>query len=765
MNIRSLLLGLVISVFSLEASASVGIDASSAFTNIDAYSARADVTYHAAGESATLVIEFGATTAYGSITGTTAVDLNESSGLQFSVTGFSPSTTYHYRYKITGNTSKTVAVSVDRTFTTIAATPVDTPTAPSGPALVEAGNSLTLSLYSATGSDPFTYQWKKNGANVGAASRSSSYHVSPVKASDGGTWTCKVSNPSTFDETPGKLVTIVTTTKVPTATIAEGGTFSASVSLSPANPAATYLWHEAGKGSLPSGIGTVTGSTSNKLTVSGLTGNAAASYECDITIDSTTLTVDAGNARIGLKPVVDPIADQMLRVGTVVNIPVVVQNAFSSVSVTGLPAGIKYDAAHQLITGVPLAPTPPADPIAVVVVATNVYGKSAPLAFPMYVDPLDAGVLGTFNGTIERDADTKALGGKVTLSVTSNGKVTGSIALGAAVYPINSTVTSSATSTKVDITLPTLKSGSNPVLNVILNLDQGLLTGTVQGDAGTANASGAINPWNTFNPMLYAGNLNCSFKPGSAQLADAGFPHGYSFGTVNLSSLGVVSFSGRTADGTVVTASSALGKDNKIPLFAALYSGNGSILGQLQYLNVNYGVLSGNLSWQKNAAAGGRLYNSGFTAHDLACSGSLWVKPNATLGRVFLNLTPGTNNAKITFSDATLTTSVLYTFTVSSLSTVSLPSSIALNPNSVTLTLNAATGQINGTFKVTDTNPIAAGTVTRIGTYYGLAMPGPTDKAFGFFTIADLPAAGPPATNTDITKNPMRSGIVEMGAP
>ncbi len=649
------------------------------------------------------------------------------------------------------------------------AVPVAAPSTPvsMGGLLVPAGVNNNLSVF-ATGDPTLMYQWKKNNVKVGVATTSSLLSFNPMKATDGGTWNCTVSNavPSTAT-TPGALVTVADVSKFAPTPINEGGTLTATITLSPANAAAGYHWYITGNDTL-SGVGTVTGQNTRSLVIKNITVSAGAVYHCDITLGAAMLTLSTTLPVINPKPVVHIVPDQIKQVGDNISIIVPIDNTPTSATVSGLPSGLKYafSSGAVSITGKPTTPTSPHDPAAVVITGTNKVGKSAPMAFPMTILPLDPGVIGTFNGIIPRSSGNPntSLGGKISVTITAAGTATGNATLGTFAYPFTTQVTPTDLET-AQISMTGVKSGSQPVLDFTFTVTSDDLTGTLTCNGQNYAADALRNVWHTYNQVALPGNFNCAFQPGTTEFNSASYPHGSSFGTLTVSTLGAVTFSGRMADGTVVTASSTLAEGGDVPLFAVLYSGNGSIVGTP---NIDDIAVTGALNWNKLPAAGGRLYTAGFAPHNLACTGSFYVKPNATLGRIFIGLPAGVNNALLSFSDssnASLKNTVYQPVTVSVMSVPSIAAGSALPAGSTAnLTLNAATGAINGNFTVTDQKPLAAMgvTVTRTGTYYGLAVPGSPSKAYGFYNLPDLPFASADPKTNDISKNAMTSGVALM---
>jgi hypothetical protein len=247
------------------------------------------------------------------------------------------------------------------------------------------------------------------------------------------------------------------------------------------------------------------------------------------------------------------------------------------------------------------------------------------------------------------------------------------------------------------------------------------------------------------------GTYNSKFSPSALALGSASYPHGTSLGTFAITSLGAVSFTVRLADGSVVTGSTTLTAMGGIPVFGTLSaSGGGSILGRPVVLGNGF---SGTLAWNKLASTS-RAYGAGFPMDNLAGSGGLYAPPSA--GQLFLGLAKVSSNAVVRFSDSTLTAGFSQPFTITSANLPQVPA----NTNGVTVSLTTRTGWVSGQFHVTDPNPLKAGNIVRMASWWGLAIPGTPEAVPGFFLLPNLPTTQAP----NMATNPETSGIVQMGA-
>jgi hypothetical protein len=109
---------------------------------------------------------------------------------------------------------------------------------------------------------------------------------------------------------------------------------------------------------------------------------------------------------------------------------------------------------------------------------------------------------------------------------------------------------------------------------------------------------------------------------------------GDGYATATVSSRGTVTVAGSLADGTRFTEASTVAKDGQWPLYVALYSRGGSILGWLTFADTGSDDLSGSLNWIKPAMPRARYYPGGFTI-TTEISGSHYTPPGS--GQTILN--------------------------------------------------------------------------------------------------------------------------------
>lgn len=228
-------------------------------------------------------------------------------------------------------------------------------------------------------------------------------------------------------------------------------------------------------------------------------------------------------------------------------------------------------------------------------------------------------------------------------------------------------------------------------------LGESTLTTALQLDFADQSISGTVTDGSTFTAQLdgdldvfSAAHKATGFSgaytlivPGTNDPA-AG-PYGVSYGTVNVSSLGAITFAGKLADGTSVSQSSVVSKDGYWPLYVSLYGGRGSLWGWNLFTNQTI-VSAPVLNWiNETNSSRTAVYRSGFTNQGATLTGQRYVPGGGLLGNFAVTLEAGnlpfaiTNGVTITSSDKVVTDSVDDT-------------------NKLNLTINKATGVISGAF-------------------------------------------------------------------
>ena len=235
-------------------------------------------------------------------------------------------------------------------------------------------------------------------------------------------------------------------------------------------------------------------------------------------------------------------------------------------------------------------------------------------------------------------------------------------------------------------------SGTN-TLTVFLNVD---LAGESDQIVGTISDGSWITPVlcnrvlfnKKTNPAPYAGKFTIVI-PGDDSQAETE-PGGFSFGTATVDAGGRVSLKMTLADGTKMTQGTTLSKDGYWPLYVPLYSGSGSVLSWVVFMESSEASFTGTLNWTKPAIATAKFYSAGFAVqHELA--GSSYSAPTNTTDAVLKF-----DSGKVRFAAGNLADEFA--------NDVSLLNNKVTNlgTNKLTLSINLASGLFNGSVTTPD---------------------------------------------------------------
>ncbi len=597
----------------------------------------------------------------------------------------------------------------------------------------------------AAGSPTIKYQWFRNGAALGGTN-GPELLMQRAAFAHAGRYHCRVSNviggrARSDLSLPVEVIVANTRGHVMSVKVGDSATLPCLV----AGNGLRYEWYK--------GQTRLTGATGRTLATGPLPGPQSYDFTCNVYVGQDHVCSIPYYVSVHeLKPLLADLTFlQPGKVGT----PYLHQMEYnddvartpSKWTAIGLPPGVTITSTG-LIQGTPRVskmynPT---------ITASNSAGSSS-ITLPFYCEPLHAEHTGTFVGLVEANSEINAgLGGHIRFTVTSSASLSGVLTSGTRKHPFTGVLQAHHHSATFEAVFP-LPNRYPLGLWFEIQTD-GRLTGYVQTSSRQsshyANLDGGRIPYNRLNPAV-GKSTKASFALTPLTFPDQS-PQGSGVGTISLNpTTGSVTFSGRLADATTLTASSSLTMTGSSPLFRLLPRGSrtGSIFGWCRQPEEGQLAENPGLWWTKapSTSSTERNYKQGFVALDLQWKASGYTRPVSPA--IFMGLPPSPpNNAQLTFQHTTALPSPgpEIIFSIGSGNTLNLPSAGSLeNPRSTTLKIDPATGIITGTFRADS---------LRTATFSGRVV---GQSAYGYFL---LPAAPGPGENPSST--PILSGGVQL---
>lgn len=658
-------------------------------------------------------------------------------------------------------------INVTATVTTIE-------TQPSSIVAIE-GQGATLSVGASHPTLTPLYQWKKNNVNIKNATASTlSFPV--VKAADAGSYTVVVSIGG--QSVTSAAVTLATVKQTfQTLVLAQGTNLKVTVTVT---GTANLAWTK----TLSAPVITIplVGQTARTLDLGTL--DAATSsgvYTCEATPPGGGFGVTAGEFDVRVFNAMPQVTknQDLPTPGAIgsfyfhqIKLDGGLNESPASYSVKNLPTGLSLNTKTGAITGVPTV----AKTFKVIVTATNLKGSTSSTEQNVVINPLPAGVAGSFVGSVAREPTLNAnLGGRVDFTITSAGAITGSMTMGTLKHPFKGNI-------QIDTVLPidtpsafiNIPRTGKPPLFLSLELDtpNNKLAASTEVNDGIGGNSASIEGWRnvwtatnlaTVAPKLYTYAL----KP-PAGMPDV--PRGDGYGSFTLGKDGKLTAAGKLADGEGHTCAAFAGPQGQILIFQTFATTKGSVLGALDVDHDDDGVmddnaLAGTLSWLRPANAKSRVYAGGFGPIDITAVGARHVPPVAPA--LILGMTVGVDKARITFADGGLAGAVIQPnvaeFDILAGNKVSFVG--AVNPGTVKLTLSATTGVFSGSFLLED-NELRGGIflgkkLKRTAIFNGiLTNDGTAQVGLGHFLLEEMPKDGLPPIGTTPATSAKLSGSV-----
>jgi hypothetical protein len=240
-------------------------------------------------------------------------------------------------------------------------------------------------------------------------------------------------------------------------------------------------------------------------------------------------------------------------------------------------------------------------------------------------------------------------------------------------------------------------------------------------------------------------------------------PEGSGFGSAIVAKSGIVTLVIKLPDGGSVTNSSGMGFSGDFVVYSQLYTGTGSIVGQLVIAQDLKHSMTGDLDWYKQPQIkpSERLYKLGFGPVTVAVEGGLYLPP--TISQIIVGLPIAEKNAELKFIKRGPNALVNLTglpnpivFKIDSNNKPILPKYPSVeNPNQVTLLVNPLTGTFSGRFLYSPKTTEGSKNLTSVVVYEGVLVSS-LKKGLGYFLLPELPIG--------IT-SPIWSGLVVFGPP
>ena len=409
-------------------------------------------------------------------------------------------------------------------------------------------------------------------------------------------------------------------------------------------------------------------------------------------------------------------------------------NAGSRYKASGLPRGLGINPGTGLISGIPNV-----SGTFQVRVTETVGRTSSTQSFSLIVAPFPAELVGNYSALIDRNPTVNGdLGGYLSIRVTSVGTLSGRLYTGATSYPVTGRFQ------VVPDDDPVCQITAGPVsLSMNLSRANAVLTGLAKVNGVDAVLAGRRQAFLTVGSRDVRGiTLNVALQPAAPALGDLGQPQGNGWMRWTYARSGVVSGSGRLADGNRLTVGGIVGADDKVRFRSVLHAGKGSLLGDPVFAQPAYTVrpaqaeltLSGVANWRKLAPSGSKDRSYPAITEALTVVGVLHRLPSGVtlLGNADLG-----DNARIEFTDGGLANAaqggdLSQVFRLTSRH-VAVFGNATANPCGVTLKLDSRSGTFSGGFRLND-----AGIVRSVA-FQGILV---NQTGYGFFTLP--PLAGDP---------------------
>ena len=582
----------------------------------------------------------------------------------------------------------------------IAAQPLNQTVAP--------GNAATFTV-TAAGMPPFTYQWRKSGVKLAGATQPS-FTIARAQTANAGAYSVAISNHY------GSVISS-----------------NARLALDGIRPTVTILTPTSGQRMTNTSPVIITGKATDNLAVSNLwcqlngTGwhqatpaNGWTNWSAIVSPKAGTNTVLAyAEDRVGNRSLTNSRSFVFVTFSPLdltVNGPGGVTPANLNGSL--LEVGRSYTLTATPLAGClfsnwigSLAGLPSTSPILRFLMESN-----ATLTANFVTNPFSP-LKGSYYGLFSDPDRAQESSGFFTVALTAGGAYSGSLKCGANTYSIRG---------QFDLAGRTHQAVSRPKTNawgldlMLLFPDQvvgatisnGVSGGWVAGGlAYRAGFDARTNP-----ATQYAGQYTLILPP-----EDSPEPQGCGCAAIAVTAGGLTTLTGSTADSTNFTQSVPVSLDGRLPVYASLYGGRGSIWGWLQFdANHPSASLEGDLYWFRPPLLSAQFYPAG-VSNQVPAFGSRYTPPSSTTGRVV-----AMTNGFVIFESGDLPAPVTNHITLTVNNRI-----INLSSNKLTLNLTPSSGLFSGSVQFPGT--------TRSNSFKGALV---QDRPAGFGSFLETNQAG-----------------------
>lgn len=449
---------------------------------------------------------------------------------------------------------------------------------------------------------------------------------------------------------------------------------------------------------------------------------------------------------------------------------------------TGLPAGVTLDSVTGRLRGRPTAASTEAEGHLVRLTMSNAFGSHT-VSVRLKVEPLPVGVVGQFNGIVERGSELGGdSGGRMDMTITKSGGYSGSIRLGSRLIRFKGALMADVTGAELPKGEFTVQLGTQNTPSIIAEFEvdgsANVVRGRVKDGLAQPSFSALRNVWSLMNRAdAFGGYYTVALPLDFQNMGSVTIPQGTGFVTVKIDAVsGRAQISGRLSDGTAITCSCLTGPSGEVLQYWVGYNTaiKGTVLGTL---SMTVGVapdgsdtlVSGMWTWTRpeDTSANARVYRKGFGPLTLMPAGSKYVPPARTevlMGLPVVSANPP-GNAVLSFDKTLGDDAVVVDPDISILikagGGIVLPVA-ALNPKKTTLKLAVSTGLFSGSHLTQDSNPRPVPALPRVverrSLFYGVIVDDGIDvRGVGYFLRPALPSTT--LQDTPLT-SPVHSGRV-----